>query len=637
MWIILSIIILPLILNGQMARMTFDQAQKKLENITPSKAKCDSIIMYSKLVFRSYDMKGTEKLIIDGLKLAEELNYFEKIPKFYLELSNIKNANKQYREAVNLSLLGLKKSTSTESLLYGELLFKLTRYYQKWGKVDSMMFYFALSKSWNDKHDATNNWILYESLSDMFEQQNDLTQAYKYSHKAYSITKVEGKLSEHGVVLYSLLSITSKLNKSDLYDQYLDEYCELYKKKGKEPSIHGLPMEFGGTVDEKIKSYLKLKNNPNLLQLPDFIPNINQKLSYLYTEKKDSENALKFHNKIDTSDFNDLSKSEYLYQKYLLNKKNKSSDQALLALESYMVVKDSLSNADKVNYLRDIETRYETKIKEDKIAFLNKMDEIKTNDLKKATRDKWILTGLLALLFLFFIATIYLMTRLKKTNGLLEVNNHQLSKTLGEKDILLKEIHHRVKNNLQVVCSLLSLQGNYIDDKNALKAINEGKDRVNSMALIHQHLYTKENLTAIGTNEYFSELIDQLIYSYNAQEKNVDVTLDIDNFMLDVDEMVPLGLITNELISNAFKHGVPNSPNPKIHIALKKNGNEISLLVKDNGLLFNKEQFATSNSFGNNMISAFAKKLKGQLVLDDSNGAAFYLKFITVKGKKLAA
>lgn len=94
MWIILSIIILPLILNGQMARMTFDQAQKKLENITPSKAKCDSIIMYSKLVFRSYDMKGTEKLIIDGLKLAEELNYFEKIPKFYLELSNIKNANK---------------------------------------------------------------------------------------------------------------------------------------------------------------------------------------------------------------------------------------------------------------------------------------------------------------------------------------------------------------------------------------------------------------------------------------------------------------------------------------------------------------------------------------------------------------
>lgn len=229
-----------------------------------------------------------------------------------------------------------------------------------------MMHYYALSKSWNDHHNASNNWLLFECLSDMFKEQNDLSQAYKYSRKAYDITKVEGKLNEHGIVLFSLLSITSKLN-NKLYTAYFEEYCALHKKMVRSLVFMAFRWNLAERQMKKIKSYLNLKKIQIFCNYRKW--SLTSIRNYpCCMQKKDTETALKFHDKIDTSTFSNLSKSEYLFQKYLLNK-NKSSDKALLALESYMVIKDSLSNADKVNYSEILRRATKLKSKRIRLSF----------------------------------------------------------------------------------------------------------------------------------------------------------------------------------------------------------------------------------------------------------------------------
>ena len=138
------------------------------------------------------------------------------------------------------------------------------------------------------------------------------------------------------------------------------------------------------------------------------------------------------------------------------------------------------------------------------------------------------------------------------------MQNTIVFEALKEKDFLLREIHHRVKNNLQVISSLLSLQARQIGDKNIQKAINEGRSRVRSMALIHQNLYQNENLTGVSVERYLSNLLSELFDTYKVDSDKITLHFNIQDIDLDVDTMVPFGLILNELISNCLKHAFPN-------------------------------------------------------------------------------
>jgi two-component sensor histidine kinase len=192
---------------------------------------------------------------------------------------------------------------------------------------------------------------------------------------------------------------------------------------------------------------------------------------------------------------------------------------------------------------------------------------------------------------------------------------------LEEKDILLKEIHHRVKNNLQVVSSLLSLQSRFIRDEQALNAINEGKNRVKSMALIHQNLYQEDNLTGVAIKPYFEKLIRSLFDSYNIDRDRIQLDMQVDNLTLDVDSVIPIGLITNELVSNALKHAFPNSENGLVKVKLKEENNRIVLQVMDNGVGMEKPESAMeSNTFGYRIINAFKEKLGAELLIENNGG-----------------
>jgi two-component sensor histidine kinase len=188
--------------------------------------------------------------------------------------------------------------------------------------------------------------------------------------------------------------------------------------------------------------------------------------------------------------------------------------------------------------------------------------------------------------------------------------------------ILMKEIHHRVKNNLQVISSMLDLQTLTIKDRQAAEAVKEGKNRVQSMALIHQNLYQEGNVRGIRMENYILHLAENLFQSYKVHPDNIKMKVDIEELNLDVDTVIPIGLILNELITNTLKYAFKNQREGEILVELKKLKDELVLRVKDNGAGFPSGLVMTEQtSFGMKLLQAFAQKLKARLHMYNDHGA----------------
>lgn len=205
--------------------------------------------------------------------------------------------------------------------------------------------------------------------------------------------------------------------------------------------------------------------------------------------------------------------------------------------------------------------------------------------------------------------------------------NRIIEKQSGEMEMLMKEIHHRVKNNLQIISSLLDMQSMSIQDKTASSAIREGKNRVQSMALIHQNLYHDGNIRSINVRDYIQHLVTSLFDSYQIEKNKIKLTTEISALQLDVDTVVPIGLIVNELISNSLKYAFTHQPEGDLSITLKPNGNDtLFFSVRDNGKGFPPGWTPDSkHSFGYQLIKAFAKKLKARLETFNDQGAVVTL------------
>ncbi len=208
----------------------------------------------------------------------------------------------------------------------------------------------------------------------------------------------------------------------------------------------------------------------------------------------------------------------------------------------------------------------------------------------------------------------------------------QIQNDLKEKEILLKEIHHRVKNNLQVVSSLLSLQSDYVRDKEALQMFKESRDRVKSMALVHEKLYRSKDLARINFEEYIRSLVQNLYRAYGADPSRIELHLDVKNIHLGMDFAIPCGLIINELVSNALKYAFPPSweREKKIWISFHKiKSNEIELIVQDSGVGIPENlDIRNSGSLGMRLVSILAEdQLHAKINIERKQGTKFQIKF----------
>lgn len=224
--------------------------------------------------------------------------------------------------------------------------------------------------------------------------------------------------------------------------------------------------------------------------------------------------------------------------------------------------------------------------------------------------------------------------RLSQKNKLIQSQKQDIEKAYREKDTLLREIHHRVKNNLQVISSLLSLQGRYSDNPIVEDAIRKGKDRVKSMSLIHQNLYQRENLTGVDLNDYLKKLFKNLFDSYNITPGRISLATDIEDINLDVETVIPIGLVVNELVSNALKYAFPEDADGQIMISLKEVNDTLELKVQDDGIGMPDLPATSSESFGFKLINTFKTKLKADLEIHSDNGTE--VKLVIKKYNKVA-
>lgn len=256
---------------------------------------------------------------------------------------------------------------------------------------------------------------------------------------------------------------------------------------------------------------------------------------------------------------------------------------------------------------------------------LARENQLRQAELEKEKKLRWVITGG-AILLLLAAGIILFQYRKQRTRNML------IQKQSADLEVLMKEIHHRVKNNLQIVSSLLDLQSHSIRDAQAHEAVKEGKNRVQSMALIHQNLYSLGNIKGIRVKEYVSNLLMTLCDSYNISNDNVRINAEIDDLNLDVDTMIPLGLVLNELVSNSFKYAFRDMTNGKLCISLKEDAGLLYLQVRDNGKGFPENlDLQKSRSFGLKMIRAFSQKLKAQLDIHNDNGAVVIMKISKFK------
>jgi two-component sensor histidine kinase len=203
----------------------------------------------------------------------------------------------------------------------------------------------------------------------------------------------------------------------------------------------------------------------------------------------------------------------------------------------------------------------------------------------------------------------------------------ELRASLKEKEILMKEIHHRVKNNLTVISSLLNLQSYHIKDEKALTFFKESQDRAKSMALIHEKLYGADDLRKIDFSDYLRTLTSELFNSYNLSP-GISLNMEIDKLDIDVNTSVPLALIVNEIVSNSLKHGFKDKDNGNIWINFYKKDQEYELIVEDDGVGFSDNlDFKKTESFGMQIVNSLTQQLNGKISMEKTEGTRFILNF----------
>ncbi|MBV6403365.1 MAG: tetratricopeptide repeat protein [Flavobacteriales bacterium] len=288
-------------------------------------------------------------------------------------------------------------------------------------------------------------------------------------------------------------------------------------------------------------------------------------------------------------------------------------DSALRHQRSYSQWRDSVFTEERMAAITEMQEKYESNKKDLRLR------EKEAQLQRRSFTIKAVAAGAVLLLLAALFA--YRAYRIKRRGeAALAGKNATIEAQLREKELLLREIHHRVKNNLQTVSSLLSIQGRGITDEKAKEAVNDSRLRVKSMALIHQDLYREGDLTGVRMKDYVEKLVTSLITSY-AMSDRVKAVLDVDDIALDVDTAVPIGLVLNELVTNALKYAWPQERPGRLTVTLRLEGEVLRLLIADDGVgRTGTSGDERASGFGLNMVRTFATKLKAEWAIDHGHG-----------------
>ncbi len=530
----------------------------------------------------------------------------------YKDLGDFENALSYLQQALEIreeiqDSVGLGNSYNNIGLMYKDL-----------SEYDKALEY--LEKSYNiyitaNSEDRTGNVL--NNIAIIWSNKGELDKSRSYLLKALKVAEDMEDYNSMGMILDNIGANFLSKDQLDSASFYFEKSIETSK------AVNGLYWQSSALLH--MGKLMILKNNINEAKeytikayeiakntgYPERLRDISEQLSNIFEKVNDTKNALKYH-------------------------------------KEYILMRDSVNNIanKKLIFKQAINYEYEKKKLADSLVNIEtqnllsaKLDKEKSMaEIAKKEKRQNLIWSILAGVILILAVTFLLIVNSirKKSNKNLSIKNEEISQkssalqlALEERNTLLKEIHHRVKNNLQTVSSLLSLQSHYLDDPSASKVLEESRNRLNSISLLHQKLYQNDNLPVVVLKDYIQELTGQIMETCSPMDKDITLKLFCDEVTCDIERAMPIGLIINELMTNAYKYAFNAVKEGMITISLKNIEQDKFLLsFSDNGNGLPKDyELKERKSMGLNLVSLLTRQMKGKLKIENENGARFLINF----------
>jgi two-component system, sensor histidine kinase PdtaS len=459
----------------------------------------------------------------------------------------------------------------------------------------------------------------------------DEKKALDYFHKCKNIQE---KLNDTLGIARTFLNIGAIYFKEKENDKALNMYTKSLDLMQKVNDIRGVAyaLNYIGNVQLNLSKYSEaLKNYEKSLVLKKqtndikgecgVLKNIGQaylKLNKLNLAKNYGEKAFELSKEIKNAEL--IKESSFLL--YEIYKKQKNQSQALMMHELYTKFKDSINNEEsrKIAYQSNIRYEFDKKALQDSLLYKEKVEtqKLKTKTVEKQYQSQRRILYLS--ITILIISVLFVVFYLKKYREKTKLSK-QLEESLIERDLLNKEIHHRVKNNLQIISSLINMQKMDQSNQNVVDVLQQSQNRIQAMALIHEKLYQSGNLKDVKLDEYLSNLLEYFADNYDFELKNISYNLVLPKINLSSEQIIPLGLISNEIILNSIKYGFHKTKSI-FEINGKFEENVLTLVFKDNGNGFPENWSEKSKkSLGMNLIQGLTRQLKGKVLFYNENGA----------------
>ncbi len=529
-----------------------------------------------------------------------------------------------YNSAYQFSLKNQdKKGIATSLFNIG-----VTFYYQ--GNLDSAIYYYLATEPFFSEIDDKGNLSrLYNNMGRIYEKTKKYSLALEVSRQSIDIKKEEGNVKG---LLNSYTNMSSIFQQMEQYDSalvYSNRCIVLAKEVGDLSAYKAELVNLGiiyknlALLNESIAAYKEAESLITDNDDPYFFLQVYLNLGVFYFASGDLVKTYLYLQKMNGQ----LLEEEYLetalhyYElDYKYQKRMGNYQASAESMESYLALKEKFLNQKTLEKTTELEQLYEKEKRESEIVRLNLASENQKAQIatRNNQRNISIFSTVIVLLLAFFL--LYRYRTKAMTSRLLEEKNTKISATLEERETLLKEIHHRVKNNLQIISSLLNLQADSLQDAAALGAVREGQFRVRSMALIHEKLYQETDLRGVDVMEYMESLVAELFSAFGVDEEKVKYQLNTNSIKMDIDTLIPLGLILTELITNCLKYAFKTTNEGLLQIQMQEKNGKLMVYVKDNGIGMSHIDLEASNSFGWKMIRSLSRKLKAEIEVSNEAG-----------------
>ncbi|MDX5448017.1 MAG: tetratricopeptide repeat protein, partial [Bacteroidota bacterium] len=608
-------------LNAQ-TRSALDEVRSMPDDSAKVLAWIDMSRAYSKS-----DYPLSESLADSAIDLAQRIGFKKGEAKAYTLRGRAQFSQSQFDAAEESYGKALAYHQSMEETLeVARTLTNLGNIKRDRGDYEEAVSYFIKAMEIQELNgDTSGTANTYTNIAVVYAIRQDFDRALEYFNKALDIFRSTGDQTLENTILLNLGGISFESGDPEAALDYLNQALIFFREKGPLTELGRTYYVLGNVylqtenLDSSEANYLRAKDIFDQIGSPMRSAGCLLRLSSVVEKRGDLDKAIRYAQQAEIMNeelgvMNMTARTQVQLSSLFEQKGN--FKKALEYRKLYQATSDSLNNIDKTRQMEELEKKYQSELKERQLAKVQADLEVQELQVRRQKVSQRILWGVvLGGTFIFLLLWNQFRTK-QKTNKLLKEKNEVIERSLHEKEILLREIHHRVKNNLQFLSSLFNLQARHVRDPQAIQLLQEGKNRIHSMALVHQKLYQEDDLTGVNMKDYLENLLDSLKHTYKASESGINVLSEIEPIQLDIDSAMPIGLIVNELITNAFKYAFTGRKSGSIEVQLKSDKTGILLTVSDDGIgIVPNEEGEDKDHFGLRLVRSLSEKLGGEPIV----------------------